>query len=142
MEGNNTFRKIAVISRLFKQQARKEADNVGLNSTYFSIVPHLANNTNLTQSDLVQITRLKAPTISLTIKNMIQLGYVEKNNSKNDQRQSLLHLTEKGYELDKQLKKIFRDLENKIFDCLTLEEIKTLNSILEKIKTTFERTDK
>ena len=97
------------------------------------IVFFLAHNDGITQLDLVKFTRLKAPTISLTLQKMELEGLVERRTSEDDARKTLVYLTEKGYEYDQKMIDLIKNEERKVLPALTIEENEQLEKLLQKL---------
>ena len=122
-------------ARTFKNAIKEECINQGINYTYSQIIMILSFHTDgLTQNEIVEHTRLKAPTISLTLKNMENDGYIKRMTSLDDSRVIIVTLTEKGFELDKNIKKCFKKVEEKMIESLSDNDVKKLKEILEKLR--------
>ena len=52
----------------------------------------------MTQLELVNLTQLKAPTISITLRNMEREGIVRREKNDVDRRETHVYITEKGSE--------------------------------------------
>lgn len=63
---------------------------------------HLARNEGATQSELVKVTRMKAPTISVALRNMENEGLVTRVADGDDQRVTHVYITEKGRRVDEE----------------------------------------
>ena len=63
---------------------------------------HLARNEGATQSELVKVTRMKAPTISVALRNMENEGLVTRVADEEDQRVTHVYITEKGRRVDEE----------------------------------------
>ena len=61
---------------------------------------HLSKNDGATQSELVRVTRMKAPTISVALRHMENEGLVERVADAEDQRVTHVYITEKGRRAD------------------------------------------
>ena len=129
----NALMLIDDVSKMFKCRIRKRAEENNLSDTYRLIIFYLANHNGGTQLDLVNFTRCKAPTISLTLQKMEQEGLVERVQSKEDARKTLVYLTEKGFEYDKKMIEIFKSETSKLLSMITKEENKQLERILTKL---------
>jgi DNA-binding MarR family transcriptional regulator len=103
-------------------------DKKGYNCTYFKIFKLLSCRGQASQLDIVKFTHLKAPTISITLKNMEQEGYIVREVDQNDQRSVIVRLTDYGIETDKNIKKVFRDEESKLINLFSEEEVEQINS--------------
>ena len=86
------------VSRLFHNKVKKLANDNGISTTYFHIIGFLKRNKNenITQKDICEFVKMKAPTISLTLNSMEQEGYVERVKSETDSRCTYVVLTKKG----------------------------------------------
>ncbi len=119
---------LADVNKLFFNKVKLEMDKKGYNSTYFKIFKLLSCRGQVSQLDIVKFTHLKAPTISITLKNMEQEGYIVREVDQNDQRSVIVRLTEFGIETDKNIKKIFKEEENKLIKLFSEEEVELINS--------------
>lgn len=129
----NVLMLIGDVHKLFHRHIRKEAEAISLCECYRPIIFALAHHDGLSQLDLVNFTRYKAPTISLTLQKMEVEGYVERKTSPDDARKTLVYITDKGREYDKQMIEIFKKSENDILSKFTEDELKGLESTLRKL---------
>ena len=65
------------------------------------VLNHLAVRDNVNQLELVHLTRLKAPTVSVLLRRMEEEGYVLRVPDEKDRRAVRVVLTEKGREFDR-----------------------------------------
>lgn len=95
-------RMIMEISRLLRFRVRRdEEEGVMAGSTARLVLAHLAVRDNINQLELVRLTRLKAPTVSVLLRRMEQEGYVCRMPDPDDRRAVRISLTEKGREFDR-----------------------------------------
>lgn len=99
------------------------------------ILMHLARMDNITQLDLVRATHLKAPTVSVCLQKMESEGYVARQSDEHDMRAVRVFLTDKGKEFDSRVISKIQEQEQRVSDCLTEEEKRTLIGLLTKIRT-------
>ena len=135
MENKPLGFKIGEVSRLFHNKVKKLANDNGISQTYFHIIGFLRRNkeNNITQKDICEFIKMKAPTISLTLQSMEQDGLVERVKSLTDSRCTYVVLTKKGEELDDKIRGFFSSTEQMMLDALTPEELKMFNECLDKI---------
>ena len=135
MENKPLGFKIGEVSRLFHNKVKKLANDNGISQTYFHIIGFLRRNkeNNITQKDICEFIKMKAPTISLTLQSMEQEGLVERVKSLTDSRCTYVVLTKKGEELDDKIRGFFYSTEQLMLDALSLEELKMFNECLDKI---------
>lgn len=122
------------VSKLFHDKMRETCDSLGYKNGYRQILMFLAHNDGATQVELVRVSHLKAPTISVTLKKMEDEGLVYREQDKNDMRQTHVHLTEKGRSLDRSHFEQLKALEEVMFDGLSPEEEEALRLSLKKVR--------
>ena len=135
MENKPLGFKIGEVSRLFHNKVKKLANDNGISQTYFHIIGFLRRNkeNNITQKDICEFIKMKAPTISLTLQSMEQDGLVERVKSLTDSRCTYVVLTKKGEELDDKIRGFFYSTEQMMLDALNEEELIMFNNCLDKI---------
>ncbi len=79
-----------------------------------------------------KIRRTKA-TVSVLIDKLEKMGFVRREKSSDDARNTYILLTEKGNEFKEVFKEISKGLNKMICENLSKDDIKTLNSLLEKM---------
>ena len=84
------------LSKIFCDETRKTMEELGVPSGYKNILFHLHHANGASQLELARLTRLKPPTISLTLKKMEEDGYIIRQVSKDDMRVYNVYLTTKG----------------------------------------------
>ena len=122
------------VYKLFHQSIKKEADLLGINPTYrFVFMALNANKDGITQSEICDIVHHKKSSISLLLQEMENEKLISRTKSKTDSRQTIVKLTNKGYELDLKLKEVFSKCEAKIYNSLYKEEIVLIRTSLNKV---------
>ena len=95
-------RMIMEIARLLRFRVRQgEDEGVMAQNTARLVLSHLAVRKDASQLELVQLTRLKAPTVSVLLRRMEQEGYVIRTPDVTDRRSVRVALSEKGREFDR-----------------------------------------
>ena len=101
-----------------------------LNLTYTQYIVMLVlwENDGITVGEICKKLMLDSGTLSPLLKKMSNLGYLEKQHSKDDEREVLIYLTEQGRALQEQAK----DIPVKVGKCVKLspEKAKQLYSLL------------
>lgn len=121
-------------SKMFKDYIRRSGDKEGINSTYHRIMRTIEHMGVVSQNDLVNCTGLKAPTISLMLKNMEYDGLIEKTSDPNDARSVQIRFTEKGKEQSKKNIEFIRSLEEDVESIISEEERKVVIEVLKKLQ--------
>lgn len=119
--GNESIRSVNNVGALFTKYVNSELQKIGMRSSYRHMMKPLMDSESLTQLQLVELTGLKAPTISITLRNMEREGIVARVKNDTDRRETHVSLTDKG-----------RDMYAKILDTLAKAEKIMLNGISDK----------
>ena len=129
--------RISEISHLLKKCIEKRVQKEGISATQMKIFKLLTisehKNFEVTQNDVCEFTKFKASTISVALKEMEDLGYINRTKSKDDQRKTIIKLTEEGKKKASEIIKIFDSIEELLSSALTEEESKNLSIILSKL---------
>lgn len=124
----------SAVSKMFMDNMRRETAKLGINSSYRPILVHLAKNEGITQLDLVKLTHLTAPSISVTLRKMEADALIRKETDSKDMRQIRLYLTDKGKRLDEKLRRMAQSFDNMYMEGIGELEINTAKECLKKIK--------
>ena len=121
------------ISRLFDGRVRRETERAGFPQGYRRIVFHLSQNDSLTLNELVKLTHMKAPSISVQLQKMEQEKLITRKTDENDLRKSYISLTEKGKECEKFFISKCKETENVMFENFSEDEMEILKGYLKRI---------
>lgn len=95
----NSYRQV---HRTMKQLMRIQGDILGLTPVQMLVVRSLAEETNLSLSDLAERIQLGCSTTSGVVKRLVEAGIVERERLDEDQRTVAIRLTAKGKQLETQ----------------------------------------
>ncbi|GKQ43224.1 hypothetical protein RD055328_11470 [Companilactobacillus sp. RD055328] len=102
----------------------------------------LKDKDGLKNSEIVEILDIKPSSVSMQVQTLEEEGLVERHESENDKRVSLIYLTEKGkQEIENGTEKT-DNATNNIFKDLTEQEKEDLSRILNKINERLTKLDK
>ena len=107
---------------------------LGLTYTRYIVFLVLWEQDGLTVGEICSRLMLDSGTVSPMLKKMQQQGYIEKTQSREDERTFIISLTEKGRELKQQAK----DIPQKVGGCVRLEpeKAKLLHDLLYELLNT------
>lgn len=133
--------RIKEISRLFGEVVKNKVLKSGMSVTQFHIIKYLDKNKNLeiTQKDICDFLRMKAPTISITLSNLEDDNLIVRKKSLSDNRKTIISLTNKGEEQSKKFKSLFKEVDNLMESVITKEELEVFYLALDKMKEALER---
>ena len=120
-------------SYLFGEYVCRELEKIGMRYSYRHVLKPLMENDSLTQLELVNITKLKAPTISITLRNMEREGIVSRQKSDNDRRETHVAITEKGRKMYKKVLAALAKAEKITLNGLTDKELKAMRTTMNKM---------
>lgn len=128
-------RMIIEISRMLRFRVRQgEDEGVMGQNTARLVLSHLAVRDHVNQLELVRLTRLKAPTVSVLLRRMEEEGYVMRIPDETDRRAVRVVLTEKGREFDRRHLSNISTNDHLAMQGLTDEEQETLLRLLTRIR--------
>lgn len=93
----------------------------------------LIGNGAMNQKTLSKEMCVKESSVSSIVKTMIKNNFIYKEQSKEDARNQILKVTEKGKEIMERLKNSAEKLENELYGHLSDDEINNLIAILKKM---------
>lgn len=126
------------ISKLFHNEMKKRSNEDSKMVTYRPILHMLDHHDGCNQLDVVKHTMLKAPTISVTLRNMEYDGLIKREESKEDKRNVLIFLTEKGKEQNEKMHQLLEGIKDDILENVTFQEQEVVKEVLIKIINTLE----
>ena len=109
----------------------------GLAPSHGAILNHLLHNEVVAMKDLAKAVRRDKSTVTTLVGKLIAGGYVEKVASNDDQRSTLVRLTQKGEELRPVFMEISEKLLRRIWQGIDILEQREVVRILKKIGTNF-----
>ena len=116
MQYSDIVSELASLSKNYGEKLKNELERDGLKILYCRLLSALAEEDGGTQLSLVERTGIKAPTVSIMLRQMEKLGLVLRKVDDYDLRKTHVNLTEKGREADKAAKdrKVFCNVLNTI----------------------------
>lgn len=98
------------------------------------VMSFLAVHGELTQRELVELTHLRAPSISAILKKMEEAALVERRSNPEDLREIRVTLTEAGKSLDRQILSHLTESDARAIEGLDEEELALLMRLLARIR--------
>ena len=122
------------IARLLRARMQSENSGIMSQSTARVVMAHLAASGGMAQLDIVRLTRLKPPTVSVLLRRMEEEGYVMRVTDENDRRAVRVTLTQKGLDFDREHLVRLSTNDHQAVAGLTPEECATLESLLTRMR--------
>ncbi len=122
---------------LQEQRLNKRFERFGLTGaqtfTLVSLFKAREKNKKLNQKDLERILDISNPTVTGILNRLEAKDLIKRVSCKHDARIKYIEVTQKAIELDKEIRKTFKESEQELVSSLTPEEIDRLNEYLIKI---------
>lgn len=121
----------------------EQLNTTGLVRTHFGILHELADGKERSMSDLSKILLVTKPNITVLIDKLVKLDYVERVNSSNDRRVSLIRLTDAGQRLINKTAETLINSSSEILKTLDNEDrelIEQTTQAMKKLLTKFNNT--
>ena len=132
-KGNETIKSVNDASFLFGKYLCRELEAIGMRASYRHVMKPLMENDGLTQLELVKITQLKAPTISITLRNMEREGIVRREKNDEDRRETHVYITEKGKQMHKKILEAFDAAEKVMLQGISESELSAVQGLMAKM---------
>ena len=126
-------------SRKYGDYVCQELGSIGIRCSYLHIMKPLMDNVKekndkgLTQLELVKITNLKAPTISITLRTMERDGIVRREKNDADRRETHVFITDKGKKMYGKVLDTLDKAEKTMLKGLSDKELKAMRVTLDKM---------
>lgn len=122
------------VSKLFRDIINRDVEKLGVQNSYRQLLFHLSRKDGVSQLELARATHLKAPTVSVTLKNMEADGLVERKGDINDLRIIHVYLTDKGRQTDDKIREIHHMLDSRMTEGISQEALDALVATLTKMR--------
>lgn len=130
--------KITDVGYKFACAVYEQMDKIGLKPTYRKIMVFLNGTDSATQLELVNNTGLKAPTVSLVLREMEKKGLVSREKRNEDRRETYVSLTEKGKKLYQKHYNAVNQIQTKILKEISASDREVVERVLDKISCSLE----
>ncbi|UXM95918.1 MarR family winged helix-turn-helix transcriptional regulator [Bartonella sp. HY329] len=126
--------KLQTTSRFLRTSLAQELQKEGLYPGQESVLITLSLKGDLTLGQLANELGVRPPTITKTVLRLSTQGFVQKNTSTIDHRQSFVSLTSKGINIVNELQTHLNAIEKAALDGIDNDEIILLTKLLQRIE--------
>ena len=127
-------RLVMEISRLLRARMQREDCGVMAQSTARVVMSHLAVRGSMGQLEIVELTRLKPPTVSTLLHRMEEEGYITRVTDNKDKRAIRVALSDKGQAFDREHLRRLSNNDQQAVKGLSEDEQKTLEALLLRMR--------
>jgi MarR family transcriptional regulator, organic hydroperoxide resistance regulator len=123
-------------NRYIHQELRKKGiEDVA--TPYGAIFVNLFRSGELTMGEIARNIHRDKSTVTVLVRKLVDLGYVETSSSPQDARATVVRLTEKGKSIESVFWEISKGIQKKIYKGFTESEKDLLATLLEKVRDNF-----
>lgn len=116
-------------------------DAIGVHPGQVPMLLYLRKCDGCSQRDLAEHLHVKAPTVTVMLNRMERAGLVERRQDVQDQRKSLIFITEKGNATASRIGLILDGIETELFEGISREEILFMKRLLRHVQENLRRTN-
>ncbi len=136
-EDKTLFMLIGDVHRQFGHKVRELEKKGGIGTCATCILIELDINNSLTQVELVNKIHMRPSSISVAIQKIEQEGLIKRTTKNDDQRYTIVSITEKGKQYCEEMRKKICELDNALTEKLTEAEVLFAKQILIKLSLLF-----
>ncbi len=133
MQYSDIVSELASLSKNYGEKLKNELERDGLKILYCRLLAALAEEDGGTQLSLVERTGIKAPTVSIMLRQMEKLGLVSRKVDDYDLRKTHVRLTDAGRQANAAAKESIQKIQKETFATLSDEQIDAFCSVLKVI---------
>lgn len=121
------------VVRSQKSVLERQLNNTGVFRSQHQILMYVADNPNASQKEIAKLYGVSSPTIAVSLKKLEKGGYIERIVDEKDNRFNQIRITEKGRTVVSASVRIFRHMENCMFEGFSEEEYKVMGDLLDRM---------
>lgn len=128
-------KQLRMINNKFREVSDRNLQKYNLTAAQLDVLVYLkcSKDAEIHQRQIEQWFRLKNPTVTGLLNRLEEKGFILRRTRPEDKRYRVVELTEKGEQLLGQMWEEYRMLENRIYSCLSGEELEVLTGLLDRI---------
>ncbi|MDI6617735.1 MAG: MarR family winged helix-turn-helix transcriptional regulator [Clostridiales bacterium] len=126
---------------LYRRKVSAILKNIGLYNGQPRLLFHLYEKNGCNQKELSDYLNVSNATITVSLKRMEKCGIIRKVPDRNDLRNNIITLTDKGIIVIDKCKKIFKSINIKMYEGFNHEEIENLQNYYKRIIANLENMD-
>lgn len=134
------------VNRLHFNVFHQTLSQFGLGKGQPPILKHLSLNDGCKQSEIAKFEHLTAATVTVMLQTMEKNGLIERRSDEKDLRIMRVYITPKGLDVQKKCDEAIEEMEKKIYEDFTDDEIEVFRNLLTKkrnrLKVLLETEDK
>ncbi len=132
---NKALRLFICTERLHHSVFDRRASQFGLHRSQHRMIMRLCKaGKAMTQKELANIMEISPAAVAVTLKRLEDDGYITRKESLKDSRANEIQVTEKAKQLAVESEKVFKSIDNTMFEALDDKELEHFTACLEKMQ--------
>ena len=121
------------VARLHRSMMERRLDGTGVYRSQHQILMFVSDNPNVSQKELARMYGVSGATIAVSLKKLERGGYIRRLVDQEDNRCNQISITDKGRKVVEDSVKIFRQMESRMFEGFSENDMKVLGQLLDRI---------
>lgn len=121
------------VNRLHRNILERQLSKTGVFRSQHQILMFVAEQPNASQKEIAERYEVSTATIAVSLKKLEKGGYIRRIVDQKDNRFNQICLTDKGKKVAHDSVKIFRRMEQRMFDGFSEEEYQVMGDLLNRI---------
>jgi len=129
-------KKIIILSKRIHRKLDKDTSKYGITGVQGRILGFIKHNSekrDIFQKDMEEELDIRRSSVTSVLQLMEKNGYIQRISVSKDARLKKIILTEKGTEIQRNVKNLILELEKSLIDELSDEELEVLISLIERL---------
>jgi DNA-binding MarR family transcriptional regulator len=121
------------IMKLYRYILDERLRQTGVYRSQHQILKMLSDRSNISQKEIAQSLYVSTATIAVSVKKLEKGGYIIRAVDQEDNRMNKLCLTEKGRHMVEHSREYFHQVEERMFDGFSKEDLAAMGQYLDRI---------
>lgn len=128
------YHKFMNLTRLTSNRTHEKLETVGLHRGQPVLLFNLWKKDGQSGRDLSQVMKVQPATVTKMVQRLRNNGFVVTSKDDHDSRVSRVFLTDKGKAIENDVRAIFQELHETVFEGLSQEQLDLLGDVLDTMK--------
>ena len=124
---------LGVADRTLKRSISKKVENTGVFRSQHRLLMILGKHSDCSQTELAERLEISSAAVAVSLKKLEKSGFISRQCQENDNRVNQVVITEKGWKIIDLSTQYFKEMENAFLSDFSEEELKQLQSFLERM---------
>ena len=124
---------LGVADRTLKRSISKKVENTGVFRSQHRLLMILGKHPDCSQTELAERLEISSAAVAVSLKKLEKSGFISRQCQENDNRVNQVVITEKGWKIIDLSTQYFKEMENAFLSDFSEEELKQLQSFLERM---------